>query len=72
MSDTPGCYIQGRGLVSALGLDLPAALACLAAGGVSPVPTLVAPDARAPDARSAVRGPVRADTAASEPNADVH
>lgn len=39
-----GSYLQGRGLVSALGLDLPRGLACLAAGGVSPTPARIAPE----------------------------
>lgn len=40
-----GSYLQGRGLACALGLDLPRALACLAAGGVRPAPMQLAPDA---------------------------
>lgn len=33
---SPAVYLHGRGLVSALGADLPSALACLATGGVEP------------------------------------
>lgn len=40
-----GTYLQGRGLACALGLDLPRALASLAAGGVRPASRQIAPDA---------------------------
>ncbi|MCK6392132.1 beta-ketoacyl synthase N-terminal-like domain-containing protein [Zoogloea sp.] len=40
-----GSYLQGRGLACALGLDLPRALARLAAGGVRPAMFESAPDA---------------------------
>lgn len=40
-----GSYLQGRGLACALGLDLPRALASLAAGGVRPAMFESAPDA---------------------------
>ncbi len=41
-------YLQGRGLASALGTDLDAAIACLHTGGVAPRPIEAAPGCRWP------------------------